>query len=225
MFNLPALAATAVVSTITMSVVAPAAYRTSVAPTPSQTVDAEQPLLSIAIDNGRTSAAAGDELTYKITIRNLGTTEAERLEISQSLPAGLTFVSADNGGTAGAGRVTWPVDLKTGQEATFTTVARLGQTPAELHRLARVACATADGAEKPLVCATHSDLLPAGAAARTGEKATPWLRYGLAAAALVVLVLAVTVLVRWSRRRRRQDRASRPDATGGRHLARVTAGD
>ncbi|WP_326556719.1 hypothetical protein [Micromonospora sp. NBC_01796] len=222
MSNLPALAVAAVVSMITMSVAVPAAPRTGVAPTP--TVDAEQPLLSIAIDNGRTSAAAGDELTYKITIRNLGTTEAKGLEISQSLPAGLTFAAADNGGTADADRVVWPTDLKTGQEATFTTVARLGQTPDELLRLATVACATADGAEKPLVCATHSDLLPAGAVAtRTEEKAvTPWMRYGAAAAALAVLALVTTVLLR---RRRRRLLAARPEAGTGRHLARASVAD
>ncbi|MEV4628319.1 hypothetical protein AB0J90_18810 [Micromonospora sp. NPDC049523] len=223
MSNLPALAVAAVVSMITMSAAVPVAPRTGVAPTP--TVDAVQPLLSIAIDNGRTSAAAGDELTYKITIRNLGTTEAKGIEISQSLPTGLTFTSADNGGTAHAGRVVWPTDLKTGQEATFTTVARVGQTPDELLRLATVACAATDGAEKPLVCATHSDLLPAGAAAiRTteGKAIAPWIRYGAAAAALAVLALVATVVVR---RRRRRLLRSRPDAGAGRHLARASVAD
>jgi uncharacterized repeat protein (TIGR01451 family) len=191
MVSIPVL----VTSFAVWAIVAPAAalspHQAAVAPKPS--AEATGPLLSIAVDNGRTAVAAGDELTYTVKVRNLGTTETKQLEISQSLPAGLTFVSADHGGAARDGRVTWSVDLKPGQESPLATVARVGETPSELLRLATVACATAKGGSKPLVCATHSDLLPAGAAAGRVHQSTP---------ALVVLGLAAVLLIRRRRRRR-----------------------
>jgi uncharacterized repeat protein (TIGR01451 family) len=177
---------------------APAPHATTA---PSATTDASQPLLSIAVDNGRTSVAAGDQLTYKIKVRNLASAKAKQLKITQSLPSGLTFVSADSGGKAGAAGVAWLIDLGAGQESTLTTIAKAGQTPDDLLRLATVACATAPGDTKPLVCATHSDLLPAGArVARTDAPANRGLWF-LLGATLLALVAAATV---FGRRRVRQ---------------------
>jgi uncharacterized repeat protein (TIGR01451 family) len=70
-------------------------------------VAAPSPPLNIAIDDGRTSVAAGDPLPYAITVRNLGSTPITGLQVSQSLPAGLTFGSADSAGQARSGTVMW----------------------------------------------------------------------------------------------------------------------
>src|SRR5664279_5692555 len=70
------------------------------------------PQLSIAVDNGHTSAAVGDAFTYTITVANLGTTDIPGLFMTQTVPTGLTFGSADSGGTAESDTVTWNVDLK-----------------------------------------------------------------------------------------------------------------
>ncbi|MGC4746827.1 hypothetical protein ACLQ28_14350 [Micromonospora sp. DT201] len=172
-------------------------------PKPSASASPAGPLLSITVDDGRTEVAAGDELTYRLTVRNLGTAQVSDIKVSQSLPAGLTFVSADRGGKARDGAVTWATDLKVGQESTFTTVARVGETPKDLLRLATVACATAKGGTKPLVCATHSDLLPAGAVAPAAEDTgISWLWSAGAAVALLIVGLGAFVQLRRYRRRR-----------------------
>ncbi|MEK8104140.1 hypothetical protein NKG94_01570 [Micromonospora sp. M12] len=154
------------------------------------------------MDDGRTEVAAGDELTYRLTVRNLGTTKVADIKVSQSLPTGLTLVSADRGKTRD-GAVTWATDLKVGQESTFTSVARVGETPKDLLRLATVACATAKGryeaarVRDPLRSASGRRCRPA--AEDTG---TSWLWSAGAAAALLIIGLGAFVLLRRNRRRR-----------------------
>jgi hypothetical protein len=92
------------------------------------------------------------------------------------------------------------VNLKATAKEVLHSTMSVYDTPPDLLRLASVACAsTADGA-RPVVCATHSDQLPAGAAvaaARTttasGAHAGWWLFIGglvmLSVAALMALVL------------------------------------
>ena len=164
------------------------------------------PQLSIAIDNGRTSTTIGDILDYVITVQNLGTADVDGLFIAQSVPSGLDFGTADAGGTADASAVAWNLDLKATTTATFHTTMTVTATPAELLRLASVVCArtTADG--PPIVCATHSDQLPAGAAAEaalaalSGDAATPesgtssWWYLG-GGIGLVVVIAALAVLL------------------------------
>jgi uncharacterized repeat protein (TIGR01451 family) len=184
---------------------APSAHRAHPRSTHAAMKPAALPQLNIAIGDGQTFAAVGDRLTYTITIRNLGTAAARELQISQSLPAGLAFVSSDHGGRAHAGQVSWKVDLKPGGEITVATVGRVGATPDDLLRLASVACATAKGDDKPLVCATHSDLLAAGAAAHVGRNGSHRIWYAAGAAAVLLAGLATFVVAR----RRRLVRAGR----------------
>ncbi|MGV9775709.1 hypothetical protein [Streptosporangium sp. NPDC003464] len=152
------------------------------------------PTLSISVDNGRTSARQGDRLSYTVTVRNTGTTDADDLRLTQSLPAGLKLLSADRHGEAEPGRVVWTVDLKAGKDTAFHTTAEVQATPDDLLRLATVACASTEAADRPIVCATHSDELPAGAAAAAAAAhgaavpaaLRPW--YLLAAAGTLILV-------------------------------------
>ncbi len=162
------------------------------------------PKLSIGIDDGRTAAKEGDRLTYAVTVHNIGTTDARRLRLTQSMPPGLKFVSADGHGTAKGGQVVWTVDLPAGRDVTFHTTAQVGATPDELLRLASIACASARGEDRPIVCATHSDQLPAGAAAAEATRqaaspapARPW----YLPAGAVLLLLAVSGV--WAFRRGR----------------------
>ncbi|GAA3136217.1 hypothetical protein [Streptosporangium carneum] len=159
------------------------------------------PKLSIAVDNGRTTAKEGDRLTYTITVDNVGTTDVDDLRLVQTMPAGLKFVSADGHGTAKEGQVAWTVDLPAGKNATFHTKAQVLATPQDLLRLATVACASTESGGRPIVCAAHSDQLPAGAAAEAAGRSAssdadrPW--YIPTGAAL----LAVAVLGVWAFRR------------------------
>ena len=77
----------------------------------------------------------------------------------------------------------------------------MGDTPEDLLRLATVACASIEGGDKPIVCATHSDQLPAGAAAEAAahEAANPVtsrLWYAGVGAVLAALLLTALLVLR-----------------------------
>ena len=170
------------------------------------------PQLSIAIDNGKKSAVQGDRSSYTITVHNIGTKPVRALQITQTMPTGLKLISAQDDGKSSAGQVTWTVDLAAGASKALHTTTVVQATPAELLQLATVACATASKQARPLVCATHSDQLPAGKAAAAastkavraepGHSTWPALLGGVGAAA-VTAALATLVVVR----RRRSSRA------------------
>jgi hypothetical protein len=88
-------------------------------------------------------------------------------------------------------------------------------TPKELLRLASVACASASTNGPPIVCATDSDQLPAGAAAQVSKAKSALAsrptvtstsrNWGYAAGGLV-LVMGAFVALSLRRRRTRDDR-------------------
>jgi uncharacterized repeat protein (TIGR01451 family) len=128
-------------------------------------VAASTPQLGIAISNGHTSALVGDHLDYVVTVRNLAATAVRGLRITQTVPPGLHGVSAGEKGTDRPGTITWTAGMAANSSLTFHWSAVVDVTPKNLLRLAAVVCA-ADGRQvRPLVCATHSDQLAAGAAA------------------------------------------------------------
>ena len=57
---------------------------------------------------GPTNVLASANLSYTLTVTNLGSDSATNLVVSDALPAGATFVSASSGGTNNAGVVSWP---------------------------------------------------------------------------------------------------------------------
>jgi uncharacterized repeat protein (TIGR01451 family) len=165
------------------------------------------PALTISVSDGRTAANPGDRLTYVVTLRDTGQAGAPHLEVTQTLPPGLDFLSASPRETATGGKVTWPAAIPAGGTQTFRMVGRVTRTPARLLRLAAVACASARGGSRPIVCAAHLDRLPAATSAsvsRTGRLAgMPALAY--AGVGLVLLVAAAfAALARRRVRLRRQ---------------------
>ena len=58
--------------------------------------------------SGPASAAARTNLTYTITVTNMGPGTASNVVVLDTLPAGVTFVSASGGGNHSGGLVTWP---------------------------------------------------------------------------------------------------------------------
>jgi uncharacterized repeat protein (TIGR01451 family) len=157
---------------------------------------AKGPALSIGVSGGRQTVRPGVMLTYTVKIRNIGTVDAPRLHVDQTLPPGLQFISATGNGARGAGAVRWLVSLRPGHAETFRTVARVGKTPPELLRLATVACASTSSSGRPIVCATDSDQLPAGVAAaarasHAGSGSSPGHGY----LQLVILILAFSIVV------------------------------
>lgn len=66
---------------------------------------------------------AGEQFTYTISYGNPGSDAATGVTIEETLPAGLSFVSADNGGVETAGTITWSVpDLAAGSAHSVSTV-------------------------------------------------------------------------------------------------------
>lgn len=63
--------------------------------------------LSVA-KTGPDSVVVSDTLTYVVTTTNLGPDKAYAVVVRDSLPAGVTFVSASRGGTQASGVVSWP---------------------------------------------------------------------------------------------------------------------
>ena len=103
------------------------------------------PALTISVSDGRTAANPGDQLTYVITVRNGGRARAPHLQVTQTLSAGLDFLSSTPRAKAERRQVTWPATIEAGGTQTFRVVARVTRTPARARRLAAVACASARG--------------------------------------------------------------------------------
>jgi len=174
--------------------------------------DTSDPQLSIAVDNGSTAAKSGDELGYTITVTNLGTRKVKGLQVSQTVPAGVSVVSADADGDETKGKISWKVDLAAADKIIMHTTMALGSTPDSALRLATVACAQVSAKGPALVCASDSDQLPAGAAVERAEAdavpaadgwldgRAPWYAGGAAVAVLAAGGAALVV-----RRRHRAD--------------------
>jgi uncharacterized repeat protein (TIGR01451 family) len=177
-------------------------------PSPSATISATPPAvavgttrhtlqLSIGVTDSRKRVQAGDLLTYAVKVDNIGKRNATRLSIVQTLPAGLKLISASRHPAVHAGQLTWRLSLAAGHTSKFRVVGKVGKTPRQLLRLATIACATAGGSHRPIVCAAHSDQLPAGAvaAAHASQAAASAKSAGSAAGYLrpagAVLVLAI----------------------------------
>ena len=194
--------AVAVVIGVALTTLAATFYPTSTA------VGAVPPRLSIAVDNGRTTTTAGDVLEYSITIRNLDSAAVDGLAVTQTVPDGLRFESADTEGVLGDHSINWKATLPAGGEAVHHSTMTVLDTSADLLRLATVACAHTAAQEAPIVCASHSDQLPAGAAAQAA-KATPLptisatLRWWYITASFGLLCAGVAALVTVYRRRKR----------------------
>jgi uncharacterized repeat protein (TIGR01451 family) len=178
---------------------------------PAETV---APQLSISVSDDTEAAAPGDELTYTTVVANLGTSDALDLTVTQTVPEGLEFTAADNGGALASSLVSWTVSVKASESVTLSTTMTAGETPGELLRLAVVACALAAPTEPPVVCASDSDILPAGVAAEKAAEApaqadgqdTVWIIVASVGAALVIA--AVVFLL--TRRRRGSRRSQEP---------------
>jgi len=71
-------------------------------PPPSRLAD-----LSITKSDGVDPVVAGEDLTYTLVVSNDGPSDATNVVVSDPVPAGTFFVSADGGGLKAAGTVTW----------------------------------------------------------------------------------------------------------------------
>ena len=205
----PAARATATPPTAKAKAGSPTAKGKAASPTASARLP-RVPGLRISITDGRTTAQAGDRLTYTVLVQNSGARKTPPLKITQTLPPGLRFVSASGHGVAKAGSVTWHADLAAAGKDTFSLQAEVTQSAARQSRLAAVACAALAGSRTPIICAAHLDRLPGTLAAAPGRRAaTPAASTlpGYAVGVLAVLAAAVIAIVTGRRVRIRRRRA------------------
>ncbi|MCI0575506.1 MAG: tandem-95 repeat protein [Chloroflexi bacterium] len=119
---------------------------------PSATADAS-PDLQITKQAGAAAVTPGDLLVYTLTITNTGTQGASGVVVSDTLPAGVTFLNASDSGLENAGLVTWPpFTLPAGQSASRTITVQLHPLPPLSTTVAAVtntATVADDGANGP----------------------------------------------------------------------------
>jgi uncharacterized repeat protein (TIGR01451 family) len=164
------------------------------------------PELTISVSDGQVSVRPGETLTYRVSLRNTGTGTAARLEVTQTLSAGLEVTWASGNGVPKAGRVAWSAAVPAGGTRTFVVTARVTRPPAQMLRLAAVACVALPGSRQPVVCAAHLDRLPAAAAAPAGpaRRSSGMGVLPYAAAALTLLAGCLTAVLFGHRTRRRR---------------------
>lgn len=81
----------------------------------------KQPVLTIACRPGSDRVVLGRDSTFTFTVKNTGDAVCDATTITAALPAGTTFKSADNGGSAAGQNVTWNLGaLPPGQERSVT---------------------------------------------------------------------------------------------------------
>lgn len=81
------------------------------------------PAISVVKTDNRESVQAGDQLVYELTATNSSSFEAPAVTVTDTLPANVTFVSADNGGVHDAGVVTWDLGVIEANSTKVVTVA------------------------------------------------------------------------------------------------------
>jgi len=155
------------------------------------------PLLAIAVDDGAGQVEAGQAMHYKITLHNHGTAPLP-LTVTIDAPSALTALAPDSSGTVADHTVRWQVTVPARGPAELRVAGRVaGTVPADLTRLALVACATLPDGKAPIVCGTDQDGVARPAAAPARSAWWRWPLIGLAG--LQVLTVPGTLL--WRRRR------------------------
>ena len=96
---------------------------------------------------GKTALAtvlATSNLSYTISVTNFGPSTAGSVVVTDTLPAGVTYVSASGGGVANAGVVTWSVGALTNSQTTNLTLIVTAPVSGSLTNVATVSTPTGD---------------------------------------------------------------------------------
>jgi uncharacterized repeat protein (TIGR01451 family) len=85
--------------------------------------------ITITKTDGRTSAYAGDNTRYLITMSNTSTNTLSNLQITDTVPSGLTILSVSDGGQISGQTITWnSVNFDANQSKTFTIDTQISST-------------------------------------------------------------------------------------------------
>jgi uncharacterized repeat protein (TIGR01451 family) len=96
------------------------------------------------IKTGPANVATSSNLTYTITVSNAGPSAASSVVATDSLPAGVTFVSASGGGVNNGGAVSWSFGTLAGSASSSVTVTVTATASGSLTNKATVSSSTAD---------------------------------------------------------------------------------
>ncbi|MCX5852546.1 MAG: hypothetical protein NT072_10925 [Deltaproteobacteria bacterium] len=112
------------------------------------TVSAEKPALTVTKSSDTAgSVDPGQTLTYTIECTNSGNVPLSNVTVRDSLPAGVTFVSADSGGTFSGGKVTWIVaSIAVGGKKVLRLTVLVDSTLSEGTEIENTAVATSSAA-------------------------------------------------------------------------------
>lgn len=103
------------------------------------------PVADLAIGkSGPASVLAASNFTYNISITNLGPSTAGGVVVTDSLPVGVTFVSASGGGTTNAGIVNWSLGTLAVNATTNLTLTVTAPASGALTNTASVNSPTGD---------------------------------------------------------------------------------
>ncbi|MBC9719670.1 hypothetical protein H9Y04_45155 [Streptomyces sp. TRM66268-LWL] len=191
--------------------VAPAALLLALPAAAAPAAPPVPPAMSIAVDDGRTTADTGDRLDYTVTLTNAGEKELRDLRIVQRLPSFAKALDAADGLKVHGDEVVWRGGVRAGDKAAFKMAATLRKPDVGQLRATSTACAYLGKSQSPVVCAADMDTLPAGAkadqaamtaaqAAEGGPGAGPWAVGG-------GLLVAAALAAAWLRRRVRAEGA------------------
>jgi LPXTG-site transpeptidase (sortase) family protein len=122
-YNVTAQVASDANGSLTNSVtIAPPSGMTDITP-PDNTASDTDLLASLVVtkDDGVDIVAPDFTTTYTITVANNGDTDLTGITLTDTIPAGMSFVSAGGGGTFSSGQIAWPLfDLLVHASTSFT---------------------------------------------------------------------------------------------------------
>ena len=121
-------------------------------PVPSNNTDTEPTVVITQADVSvvKTASASvsspGDSLTYTLKVKNNGPSDAQNVVVQDTLPAGVTFVSASPAQSSGPNPLTWNLGVVTaGQTKTITIVVTVNSNASgQITNLVSVTSSTTD---------------------------------------------------------------------------------
>ena len=132
--------------TNTASVVSPVSDPNSTNNTSPPVVTGISPVADVVVSKSAPiNVNLGASFDYTISVTNLGPSTASSLSVTDSLPSGVTFVSASGGGVLNGSQVLWTnFNLVAGAATNFTLTVTAPVVPSSLTNIASVVATNAD---------------------------------------------------------------------------------
>ena len=107
---------------------------------PKTIVPTGDPVLTVTKSADSSSVKVGDRITYTITVRNDGEGTATNVEVTDTLPTGVTYVSSDGSYDTDTRTVTWTVGTLNADESASFTVTVTADTAGTVTNTASATC-------------------------------------------------------------------------------------